>query len=106
MTEAGAVAASVASLLGQSAREGAPAGGAAPEGAQLPFAEVLQKMVASASERSEQAGAAGAAFASGSVDDIHGTMIAMKKADIETKLVVSVRNKLLDAWNDLWRMPL
>ena len=52
------------------------------------------------------ADAAGAGFANGAVDDIHGTMIALKKADIETKLVVTVRNKLLDAWNDLWRMPI
>ena len=106
MNEASAVASQVASLLGQTAREGAPAGSAAAEGAQLPFADVLARMVASANERSAEAGAAGAAFARGAVDDIHGTMIAMKKADIETKLVVSVRNKLLDAWNDLWRMPL
>ena len=44
------------------------------------------------------------AFAAGALDDIHGTMIAVKQADIELKLVANVRNKLVEAFNDLWRM--
>ncbi len=43
------------------------------------------------------------ALASGAVDDLHGTMISMKEADIALKLVGSVRTKILDAFQELWR---
>lgn len=43
------------------------------------------------------------ALASGAVDDLHGTMISMKEADIAVKLVGTVRNKILDAFQELWR---
>jgi flagellar hook-basal body complex protein FliE len=70
----------------------------------VPFADLLQGAVASANARAQAADAATQAFAAGAVDDIHGTMIAVKQADIELKLVANVRNKLVDAFNDLWRM--
>jgi flagellar hook-basal body complex protein FliE len=77
---------------------------ATKEAAGVPFADVLQGAVASANARSNAADAATQAFAAGAVDDIHGTMIAVKQADIELKLVANVRNKLVEAFNDLWRM--
>ena len=76
---------------------------AAP-GTSLPFADALQGAIASANERALEANAATQAFAAGARDDIHGTMIAVKQADIELKLVANVRNKLVEAWSDLWRM--
>lgn len=67
------------------------------------FAAVLQKMVAAASAQDRDAGAKAEALAAGRTDDLHGTMIAMKEADISLKLVGNVRNKLLDAFHELWR---
>jgi len=75
------------------------------EGA-LPFANVLKDAVASANMRAEDANKVSAAFAAGASDDIHGTMIAVKEADIELKLVANVRSKLVDAFNDLWHMSI
>jgi flagellar hook-basal body complex protein FliE len=46
------------------------------------------------------------AFAAGVRDDIHGTMIALSKADIEMKFIGSVRNKITDAFYELWRMQI
>ena len=43
------------------------------------------------------------ALASGAADDLHGTMISVKEADISIKLVGTVRNKILDAFQELWR---
>jgi flagellar hook-basal body complex protein FliE len=43
------------------------------------------------------------ALASGAIDDLHGTMISVKEADIAIKLVGTVRNKILDAFQELWR---
>jgi len=46
------------------------------------------------------------ALAQGAVDDIHGTMIAAKEAEISLHLVGTIRNKLLDAFHELWRTGL
>ena len=67
------------------------------------FASVLQKTVEAASAQEHDAVAKAEALAAGRTDDLHGTMIAMKEADISLKLVGNVRNKLLDAFHELWR---
>ena len=43
------------------------------------------------------------ALASGAIDDLHGTMISVKEAEIAVKLVGTVRNKILDAFQELWK---
>lgn len=43
-------------------------------------------------------------FARGALDDLHGTMISAKEAEISMRLVGSVRTKLLDAFHELWRI--
>jgi flagellar hook-basal body complex protein FliE len=44
-----------------------------------------------------------AALVSGASDDIHGTMIAAKEAEISLKLVGTIRNRLIEAFHELWR---
>ena len=61
---------------------------------------------ASANLSAQDAHRIAGAFAAGTSDDIHGTMIATKEADIELKLVANVRSKLVDAFNDLWKMSI
>jgi flagellar hook-basal body complex protein FliE len=75
------------------------------EGADM-FGEMLATAAATANQRINQGQAAGEAFAAGSTDDIHGTMLALSQADIELKLVGSVRNKVIDAFYELWRMQI
>ena len=85
--------------------EGLPVAKPVPsEGSTIPFGDVLKDAVQAASVRSVAAENATQAFAAGSVDDIHGTMIAVKEADIQVRLMANVRNKLLDAFYELWRM--
>lgn len=67
------------------------------------FASALEGAVKAASEQESQAVQKAEALANGKTDDLHGTMIAMKEADISLKLVGNVRNKLLDAFHELWR---
>jgi flagellar hook-basal body complex protein FliE len=74
------------------------------EGTGLPFGDLLKDAVQTANVKGLAADKAAEAFASGSVDDIHGTMIAVKEADIQVRLMANVRNKLLDAFYELWRM--
>jgi flagellar hook-basal body complex protein FliE len=74
---------------------------AAPEG--ISFSDLLEKTVGEANKMDAAASAKAQSLAEGRIDDLHGTMIAMKEADISMKLVGTVRNKLLDAFHELWR---
>jgi flagellar hook-basal body complex protein FliE len=77
----------------------------AGEGSEI-FSEMLASAAASANQRINQGQAAGEAFAAGATDDIHGTMLALSQANIELKVVGSVRNKVIDAFYELWRMQI
>lgn len=70
------------------------------------FGAVLEGTVASANQRAKFAGDLAEAFAAGARDDIHGTMLALTKADVELRFVGAVRNKVIDAFYELWRMQL
>jgi flagellar hook-basal body complex protein FliE len=84
--------------------EGALSEAVKPQSSAVPFADFLSDAVASANLQNVNAVKASEAFAAGARDDIHGTMIAVKEAEIELKMVANVRNKLVDAFNDLWRL--
>lgn len=68
------------------------------------FASVLESMVAPANEKALAAAQAAEEFAAGKRDDIHGTMLALSEADIELKFAANVRNKIVDAFYEIWRM--
>jgi flagellar hook-basal body complex protein FliE len=68
------------------------------------FSDMLTDAIARANTLSHTSQVAAEDLAAGRTDDIHGTMIEMQKASIETKLVGSVRNKVVDAFYELWRM--
>jgi flagellar hook-basal body complex protein FliE len=74
----------------------APAGG-------VSFSDVLGELVARSSEASSVARTKANDLARGASDDLHGTMIAAKEAEISLKLVGTIRNKVLDAFQELWR---
>lgn len=94
------------SLLAPHARIEAPAPKAAEapgEGAAV-FEDLLKNMAVSTNQTIQQAQSAGEAFAAGQRDDIHGTMLALSKADIELRMLGNVRNRVIDAFYELWRM--
>jgi flagellar hook-basal body complex protein FliE len=90
------------------AEQGQRIGGEEPsrtsETKEASFGNVLEKTVEAASAKQNEAVAKAEAVAQGRLDDLHGTMITMKEAEISMKLVGSVRNKLLDAFQELWRI--
>ena len=72
----------------------------------LPFAGLLEQAMMDANQTQQAASQKAADFAAGKSDDIHGTMIASKQAEIELHLVATVKNKVVDAINDLLRMSI
>jgi flagellar hook-basal body complex protein FliE len=77
--------------------------GARPVAPTETFASLLGDAVQSASDRYASAAQKTEALAAGQSDDLHGTMIAVKEAEISVKLVGSIRNKLIDAFHEIWR---
>jgi flagellar hook-basal body complex protein FliE len=61
-------------------------------------------LVVRANQRSQHATHLSQALASGQSDDIHGTMIAVSEAAIQTRLMVNVKDKVMDAFYEIWRM--
>jgi flagellar hook-basal body complex protein FliE len=90
--------------------DGSPAGTSAIDGAsavapkkEVSFEDLLAGAIDNANSLSHTADAKAEALSRGTLDDIHGTMIAAKEAEISLHLVGTIRNRLLDAFHELWR---
>jgi len=74
---------------------------ASPGGAS--FGDLFAEAIGEANQADRVAATKVDALARGASDDLHGTMIATKEADISIKLVGTIRNKLLDAFQEIWK---
>jgi flagellar hook-basal body complex protein FliE len=83
-------------------RPGAFEGGAAPEGPG--FGERLADAVRATDLEQQRAEAATTALAEGRSDDLHGTMIALQRADVSLRLAANVRNRAIEAYREVMRM--
>ncbi|MBX3196756.1 MAG: flagellar hook-basal body complex protein FliE [Labilithrix sp.] len=106
-TGAGSLAATAAAMredLRIGGEPGVGIGGAKDPVGGASFGDILEKTAMAASAKEHEAVGKAEALAQGRLDDLHGTMITMKEADISLRLVGSVRDKLLDAFHELWRI--
>ena len=78
----------------------------APQGDPNGFEALVKDAVVKTNDQLQKAEHAGTEFAAGRVDDIHGTMLELSKADIELRFAGNVRNKVIDAFYELWRMQI
>jgi flagellar hook-basal body complex protein FliE len=78
------------------------AGGAA--GAGTDFATQLGKGLEHLQGLQDKADGLAVQAATGSLTDVHDYMIASSEASLATELTVAVRNKALDAFNEIMRM--
>jgi flagellar hook-basal body complex protein FliE len=68
------------------------------------FAESLSRLVGSVEASSADANQAVGKMLDGS-GDVHDAMIALQRAELSLQLTVQVRNKLVQAYQDIMRMP-
>ena len=78
------------------------AGVSAPGGAD--FTGVLEQGLQSLQETQTRADHLGVQAATGDLTDVHTFMIASTQAQLATDLTVTMRNKALEAFNDIMRM--
>ncbi|MBT8225369.1 MAG: flagellar hook-basal body complex protein FliE [Dactylosporangium sp.] len=81
----------------------------APVAAQSPtggssFAAQLGRGLETLQAAQDKADNLAVSAATGSLTDVHDYMIASTEASLATKLTVAVRNKALDAFNEIMRM--
>lgn len=67
------------------------------------FEEMLGNAIGTVREQTQAADTANAQFATSTNGALHENMIALEKANVALKLMVSVRNKVVDSYRELMR---
>ena len=81
-----------------------PAAGAVQQAPASGFAEAFKNAVEQVNEAQKGADQAIQKVATGESHNLHETMIALEKADISLRTMVQVRNKVIDAYQEIMRM--
>lgn len=68
------------------------------------FAQLLSDKVEATNGVMQAADQAVGDLIVGRSGDIHGTLLAMERADLEFRLLTAVRNKVMDAYREIMRM--
>jgi flagellar hook-basal body complex protein FliE len=82
----------------------AGAGNPTGAGETTSFVDTLREVAHQINEVPAHAEKVAEAYANGSQNDIHGTMISMAQADISLRLVSNVRNRVIEAYREVMRM--
>ncbi|MCL2789986.1 MAG: flagellar hook-basal body complex protein FliE [Desulfobulbus sp.] len=72
--------------------------------AETAFGDILKTMIADTNQQQHDADMAIQQLHSGGEKNLHAAMITMEKADISLRFAVQVRNKALDAYQEIMRM--
>jgi len=70
----------------------------------LGFPAVLKEMVKNTNDLQAQAADIAEKFALGEVTEIHDVMIAAEEAGVALELVMEIRNKLVEAYQEMMRL--
>lgn len=70
------------------------------------FGQFLQDALANVEAAQQDAATAAQKLATGEIKDVAEVMIASEKATLALELTVQVRNKVLEAYQDIMRMPI
>ena len=71
----------------------------------MSFGDQLSSMINSVNDLQSQAGAAQKALLSGEPVELHDVMIKAEEAGLAMDLLLQVRNRLVDGYKELIRMP-
>lgn len=74
------------------------------DGAAMPFASVLKDSISEVNRLQQKADASISALATTGEASLHETMIAMEEASVSFKLMMQVRNKIVEAYQEVMRI--
>src|SRR5579875_3485449 len=93
---------SVSSIAGAGAAAAAVPAGSGAGG----FARLLTQFLGDAGNQQAQAEQAVNNVAAGRADNVHNVMLSMAKADLSFHLVLEIRNRLSEAYQEIMRMQI
>jgi len=76
------------------------------ESAAIPFSQYLSNALNDTNDLLLEADSISNEFAAGKTDNIQQVLIATEKADIALQFTMQIRNKILDAYNEIMRMQI
>jgi flagellar hook-basal body complex protein FliE len=68
------------------------------------FSSFIEKAVSETERLQDEADGMVRHLAAGEITDVHQVMLAMNRADLSFRMMLEVRNKLLDAYQEVMRM--
>jgi len=74
-----------------------------PQNNGIDFSKVLENAISNVNENEINAENSINNFVSGKETSLHNTLIALEKADVSFKLMMQVRNKLMEAYSEIMR---
>jgi len=77
----------------------------ASSGGGISFGEALTRALEKVNEAQVRADEAIKKFIAGEVEDLHTVLIALREAETWMQLAVQVRNKVVEAYQEISRMP-
>lgn len=78
----------------------------APTGVSQSFSTFLEAQLRDVNTLHKEADSAVAAMATGRSHNLHEMMIALDRADVSLRLATKVRNKAVEAYQEIMRMPI
>ena len=69
------------------------------------FADVLEKFVDDVNSLQNKASVSIEKLATGEVSDVHQVMIAVEEANTAMEFMLEIRNKIVEAYQEVMRMP-
>lgn len=70
----------------------------------MDFSSFLKEALNNVNDLQQTAEQSNTLLAAGKIDDLHQVMVDSEKADIALQFTVQVRNKIMDAYNEIMRM--
>lgn len=82
-----------------------PLSGESSKSEQVGFGKLFEGMISAVDSQQQLAGEATKKVLLGQTDQLHQSVIAMQEASVSFSLMLEVRNKLVDSYQELMRMP-
>jgi len=74
------------------------------DGAGVSFRKILKESIEGVNRLQSEADISIEQLVAGNTKNLHETMIALEKADISFRLMMEVRNKIIEAYHEIMRM--
>jgi len=85
-------------------KQGKAGAGAVGEGSETQFLDLLKEGIADVNKGMKESDKASMDLATGKSSNIHQTMLAVTKAELGFNMLVQLRNKAIEAYQDVMRM--